>query len=108
MRGVIKDTKVVSVLRRPRPRGAVLDWTADEPAEQLFVSAVTVGEIQDGTEITREQDAEQAKNLEAWLGKVPASYGASPIDYASGQRSRYGPLKIPGTLKAINSRCCSL
>ena len=44
---------MVSELRRPRPHGAVLDWIADVAAEQLFVSAVTVGEIQEGIEISR-------------------------------------------------------
>ena len=45
------DTNVVSELRRPRPNGAVLAWIADVPAEQLFLSAVTVGEIQAGSVI---------------------------------------------------------
>ena len=54
------DTNVVSELRRPRPQQAVIDWISDVPADQLFVSAVTVGEIQAGIEITREQDASKA------------------------------------------------
>ena len=74
------DTNVVSELRRPRPHGAVLDWITDVPAEQLFVSAVTVGEIQAGIEITREQDAAKAEELEAWLDKVLASYGVLTMD----------------------------
>ena len=74
------DTNVVSELRRPRPHGAVLGWVAGVPAEQLFVSAVTVGEIQAGIEITREQDAAKAEELEAWLDKVLASYGVLPMD----------------------------
>ncbi len=74
------DTNVVSELRRPRPHGAVLDWIADVPAEQLFVSAVTVGEIQAGIEITREQNEAKAEELGAWLDKVLASYGILPID----------------------------
>ena len=74
------DTNVVSELRRPRPHGAVLVWIADVPAEQLFVSAVTVGEIQAGIEITREQDAAKAEELEVWLDKVLASYGVLPMD----------------------------
>ena len=49
-------------------------------AEQLFVSAVTVGEIQAGIEITREQDDAKAEELEAWLDKVLASYGVLPMD----------------------------
>ncbi len=74
------DTNVVSELRRSRPPGAVLDWIADVPAEQLFVSAVTVGEIQAGIEITREQDEAKAGELEAWLDKVLASYSVLPMD----------------------------
>ena len=74
------DTNVVSELRRPRPHGAVLDWIARVPAEQLFVSAVTVGEIQTGIEITREQDEAKAEELEAWLDKVLVSYGVLPMD----------------------------
>ena len=61
---------MASELRRNRPHGAVLDWIADVPAEQLFVSAVMVGEIQAGIEITREQDKAKAEELEAWLDKV--------------------------------------
>ena len=74
------DTNVVSELRRPRPHGAVLDWIAAVPAEQLFLSAVTVGEIQAGIEITREQDEAKAAELEDWLDKVLASYAVLPLD----------------------------
>ena len=74
------DTNVVSELRRPKPNRAVLDWIIDVPAEQLFVSAVTVGEIQAGIEVTREQDTAKAEELEAWLEKVLASYGVLPMD----------------------------
>ena len=74
------DTNVVSELRRPRPNGAVLAWIADVPAEQLFLSAVTVGEIQAGIEITREQDLAKAEELEVWLDKVLASYAVFPMD----------------------------
>ena len=74
------DTNVVSELRRPHPHRAVLNWISDVPAEQLFVSVVTVGEIQTGIEITREQDGVKAEELEAWLDKVLASYGILPMD----------------------------
>ena len=69
------DTNVVSELRRPRPHGAVLEWIAGVPAEQLYISAVTVGQIHAGIEITRDQDEVKAEELESWLDKVLASYG---------------------------------
>lgn len=74
------DTNVVSELRRRRPHGAVVEWIAGVPPEQLFVSAVTVGEIQEGIEMTREQDRPKAKEIEAWLDQVLASYGVLPMD----------------------------
>ena len=78
--GYLLDTNVVSGLRRPRPHGAVLEWIADVPAGQLFVSAVTVGEIQAGSEISREQDPAQAEESETWLDKVLVSYGLLLMD----------------------------
>ncbi len=74
------DTNVISELRRPRPHRAVLHWIADVPAEHLFLSAVTVGEIQAGVEITREQDRNKARELEDWLDQVIASFGVLPMD----------------------------
>ena len=77
------DTNVVSELRRPRPHGAVLKWIAGVSAERLFISAVTVGEIQSGIEITREQDEVKADELESWLNRVLVSYAVLPMDAAA-------------------------
>ena len=44
------------------------------------MSAVTVGEIQAGIEITRGQDEAKAEELEAWLDRVMASYGVLAMD----------------------------
>ncbi len=74
------DTNVVSELRRPRPNPAVLDWIQSEPADHLYLSAVTVGEIQAGIEITREQDPARAEQLEAWLDRVQLSYDVLAVD----------------------------
>ena len=46
------------------------------------MSAVTVGEIQAGIEITRKQDAAKAKEIELWLDGVEQSYGVLPADAA--------------------------
>ena len=53
------------------------------PAEGIFLSVVTVGEIQAGIEITREQDEAKAEELEAWLDKVLVSYSVLPMDAAA-------------------------
>ena len=76
------DTNVVSEIRRPRPHGAVSRWIRATPGDRLFLSAVTVGEIQAGIEITRDQDAAKAQALESWLARIVASYGVLPMDAA--------------------------
>lgn len=77
------DTNVVSELRRPRPHPAVVEWIRRAPTDQLFVSAVTIGEIQAGIEITRERDAAKADELEVWLRQVLDSYSVLPADAAA-------------------------
>lgn len=76
------DTKFVSELRRRKPHKAVLAWIADVPPDRLFISAATIGEIQAGVEITREQDSAKAEELERWLEQVVAGYGVLPMDAA--------------------------
>ena len=48
---LLVDTNVVSELRRPNPHKVVLNWIAAAPTDQLFLSAVMVGEIQAGIEM---------------------------------------------------------
>lgn len=74
------DTNVVSELRRPRPNRRVIKWISDVPPEQLFISAVTIGEIQAGIEVTREQDMQKAAQLEAWLIQVSRTYNVLSMD----------------------------
>lgn len=77
------DTNVVSELRRTRPHQAVVTWIAEVPADKLFLSAVTIGEIQAGIEITRGQDVVKAREIEAWLDRVLVSYRVLPMDAAA-------------------------
>ena len=46
----------------------------------MHVSAVTVGEIQSGIEITREQDQAKAAEIEAWLEQVAEAYNILSMD----------------------------
>ena len=76
------DTNVVSELRKPRPHGAVLAWLQSLEDADLYLSAVTLGEIQAGIELTREQDKGKADEIEAWLGSVSEAYNVLPMDAA--------------------------
>ena len=76
------DTNVVSELRKRKPNKGVVTWVQAAPEDSLYVSAVTVGEIQAGIEITRKQDAVKAKEIELWLDAVEQSYGVLSADAA--------------------------
>jgi predicted nucleic acid-binding protein len=73
-------TNVVSELRKTRPHGAVLQWLSDVADVDLHVSAVTLGEIQKGIELTRDQDADKAAEIESWLELLTRSYNVIPMD----------------------------
>ena len=76
------DTNVVSELRKQRPHAAVVAWLESIDEAQLFLSAVTLGEIQAGIEMTREQDQIKAAEIEAWLEQVAVAYNVLPMDAA--------------------------
>jgi hypothetical protein len=77
------DTNIVSELRRIRPHGAVVSWLKGVTEAELHLCAVTLGEIQAGIEITREQDAMKAAAIEAWADQVAAAYNVLPMDAAT-------------------------
>jgi predicted nucleic acid-binding protein len=74
------DTNVVSELRRARPHGAVLAWLRSADDADLHLSAVTIGELQAGVELTRAQDVAKAAEIEAWVDQVAATYNVLPMD----------------------------
>lgn len=77
------DTNVVSELRKPKPHGAVTAWLEQVDDHRLFISVVTIGELQAGIEMTRDQDTAKAAAIEAWLELVAATYNVLPMDAAT-------------------------
>ena len=77
------DTNVVSELRKLKPHGAVVAWLQSVDDASLFLSAVTLGEIQAGIELTHEQDPAKAAEIEVWLELVASAYNVLPMDAAA-------------------------
>ena len=80
MNKYLLDTNVVSELRKPRPQGGVVAWLNNQEEDQLFLSAVTMGELQAGIERTRRQDPSKASDIESWADQLAASYQILPMD----------------------------
>ena len=59
-------------------------WFDGVPEDQLFLSALVVGEIRKGVELARPRDPDRAAALEAWLSTLAAGFANRilPIDRA--------------------------
>jgi toxin FitB len=80
------DTNVVSELRRVKPHGAVVAWLEGVDDADLHICAVTIGEIQAGIEITREEDPAKAVEIEAWLEQVTGTFNVLSMDASAFRR----------------------
>ena len=70
------DTVVLSELRKPpqqRSRNLV-HWIGEVPSQDLFVSVLTIGEIERGIERQRHLNAPFAENIAFWLDMILRAY----------------------------------
>lgn len=62
------DTCVISEFVKPKPERKVVDWLNSINAESLYLSAVTIGEIQFG--ISQRPASNRRTKLEVWLNEA--------------------------------------
>ena len=67
------DTNIVSALRRPERSPAVAAWLRGRPDEELFISVVTLGEIERGVAMQERRNPDFAADLRAWLSEIDTS-----------------------------------
>jgi predicted nucleic acid-binding protein len=70
------DTVVLSELRKaPRQRNRnLVRWISEVPSQDLFVSVLTIGEIERGVERQRQLNPEFAGRITSWLDMVLRTY----------------------------------
>jgi toxin FitB len=74
------DTNIVSETKKPRPHGGVIAWLRTIPPDQLFISAVTLGELQRGLERLYKIDQMRAQEIHQWVNRVATRYEVIPAD----------------------------
>jgi predicted nucleic acid-binding protein len=80
MNRYLLDTNIISELRKLRPHGGVVAWLNKQNEEQLFLSAVTMGELQAGIERIRRQDPSKATEIESWADQLESSSQVLAMD----------------------------
>jgi predicted nucleic acid-binding protein len=69
------DTNMLSETRKRQPDPGVTEWIAGTPAERLYLSVLTLGEIEQGIARVRGRAAaQQAAALERWLRDVKLGF----------------------------------
>ncbi|TGN55584.1 type II toxin-antitoxin system VapC family toxin [Paracoccus liaowanqingii] len=66
----ILDTNVISAVRRPDRAPKVAAWLVDKPEQQLFISVITLGEIERGIRKQKSRDPAFADDLRVWLDQT--------------------------------------
>lgn len=98
------DTNVISELRRREPDPLVVRWFAQRPAEHLFLSVLTLGEIRRGVE--RLVAGQRQQELRSWLEQeLPAFFSGRVLPVDAGIAHRWGRMQaaIGRPLPAIDS-----
>lgn len=85
------DTNVISELRRRQPEPQVVQWFAQRPAQQLFLSVLTLGEIRRG--VQRLPAGTRRVALLQWLqDELPAFFAGRIVDIDVAVAHRWGCL----------------
>lgn len=86
------DTVIVSELRKRQPDRGVVAWVSAQQEDQLYLSVVTLGEIERGIEKRRRGDPEFADTLTSWLEHLTRVYADRILPVTPGVARRWGRL----------------
>lgn len=109
------DTNIISEVRKgERCDPAVAAWWSGVAEDELWLSALVLGEIRKGVELARRRGARKADALEAWLGEVIAGFGdrVLPVDTAAaeewGRMNAVRPVPVIDALLAATAKANGL
>lgn len=86
------DTNVVSELRKRKCNPAVAKWFDKVPDSELYLSVITITEIEKGIERQRTLDPQFADQLVAWLEHTLRAFGERLLPMTVNVARRWGRL----------------
>lgn len=89
---ILLDTVVVSELRKRQPSPALVNWLAGVQDGDLFLSVVSIGEIERGIEKRRQAEPAFADALTRWLERLLHLYGDRVLPVTPAVARRWGVL----------------
>jgi len=102
------DTNVLSEIRKQDGANKGVRKFFDRLIEEgmpVYVSVITIGELRRGVELIRYRgDADQAKNLEAWLRLILVEYRDYILDIDQEVAQLWGKLRVPHPENALDKQ----
>lgn len=86
------DTMVLSALRKRDRDPALVRWIEAQRASDLFLSVVSIGEIERGIARQKAADAEFAERLSGWLDRLLHLYSDRLLPFDLNVSRRWGRL----------------
>jgi hypothetical protein len=101
--GFLVDTNVVSEWRKgPRADRGVTGWFGSSNGDDMHLSVLTAGELQNGVERLRRRDAQSAVVLEAWLSEVVDTFEDRILPVDLDVARVWATLGVPDPLPVID------
>ena len=94
----VLDTNVVSATRVPARNPKVADWLRGVNAVDVYITAITLAEIEQGIRLKERDDAAQGKTLREWFEQrvIPAFVTTNRVlDFNTRVGRIYGKYPIP-------------
>ena len=93
----VLDTNVISELRqgKPQPSAAVRRWAAGQPSHRLFLSAITILELELGIQALERRTPPQGSALRSWLTGVRAAFAGRVLPFGENTAAMCASLHIP-------------
>lgn len=82
------DTCLISEFRKPQPEKNVVNWLSKQIEEKLFLSVITIGEIQKG--ISGLVPSKKRTDLEIWLQNLIIRYDERIIHLGTNEMLYWG------------------
>lgn len=96
------DTNVVSEYRKKVPDAGAVKWLDSVRSNQLYVSALVVGELRRGTERLAGRDPKQAAALEDWCQRLVRGFSDRIVPVTQEVAETWGRLSARTPLPVVD------
>lgn len=101
--GFLLDTNVVSELRKGnRADTRVRAWFEAHTTDELWLSALVVGELRRGVELLRRRDKKAGARLSDWLETITTDFDDRIIPITAAVCERWAMLNVPDPVPVID------